>query len=690
MKKFQYIIIALILGLGLSSCWKEEIPERGVARHQVENLTVTPGDEEVILSWTVPEGYKPTDYLITYNDENSVGVSLKTGGETTYTVTGLQNDHHYSFGVQALYGEAVSGKVEVSAKPATTRFPIENPNVETGHGFVTLSWTKPSTLVTGYTIRYYMEGDESNVKEVTVPADDVTYKFTNLTNDKNYTFIVIVNYAKGPSEAVEVKAMPAFAIPYFVSATTAAQGQPITYKFNREDYTTATDVKWTFPDGAVKTGDEVSYGINATGVKEVILSATVDGEKKEWKIEINLRQWVVSYGYGDWDLLGKAYAGFRGSYPVLSPDGKTVYALPVMNFTAVYAFDVQTGEKKWHYNADPIAAGYNPPTVNPVTGDIYFGTNSAGQFYSVSPDGKLNWTFKEAQSMKSAAPAVSADGTVVYISDTKGNTFAIDAATGTKKWGVALGSQSSGLLVNGSDLVVAIKKGTDNVHFLNVADGTTITTLSITATKNGPTEMTGFAVADDKKTAYIPLAGGNSNPGGSGMAKIDLATRTLVKAVAFADNDCYAPVVGSNGFIIVGSKDGLVYGVNSELEVQWKFNHVGGETPTASTLNYSHICANAAGQAFVGCGNKNTGNTCYVLDVTNGNVIENYRHSTENSSYAMSGGMFHDGVFYFCTAGSEAPGGEFFGKYVGGADKFWGGPGGDICGSGCVQSPLFN
>lgn len=689
MKKILYIVSALAILAGISSCWKEEIPESGVLRHQVENLTVTPGDEEVILSWTVPEGYKPTDYLITYNDANSVGVSLKTGGEMTYTVTGLVNEYTYSFGVQAVYGTAISGKVEASGKPTTSRLPIVDPLVDSGDQYVTIMWVKPSDLVQSYTITYYIEGDEANAKKVTVDKDALSYTFENLTNDKNYVFIITVNYAKGESEKLTLSAMPAFAIPYFVSATTAAQGQPITYTFNREGYANATDVTWTFPDEAVKTGDEVVYGINATGEKEVILSATVNGVKKEWKIAITLREWVVSYGYGDWDLLGKKYAGFRGSYPVLSPDGKTVYALPVMNFTAVYAFDVQTGEKKWHYNADPTAAGYNPPTVNPVTGDIYFGTNSAGQFYSVSPDGKLNWTFTEAQSMKSAAPAVSADGTVVYISDTKGNTFAIDAATGTKKWGVALGSQSSGLLVNGSDLVVAIKKGTDNVHFLNAADGTTITTLSITAAKNGPTEMTGFAVADDKKTAYIPLAGGNSNPGGSGMAKIDLATRTLVKAVAFADNDCYAPVVGSNGFIIVGSKDGLVYGVNSELEVQWKFNHVGGETPTASTLNYSHICANAAGQAFVGCGNKNTGNTCYVLDVTNGNVIENYRHSTENSSYAMSGGMFHDGVFYFCTAGSEAPGGEFFGKYVGGADKFWGGPGGDICGSGCVQSPLF-
>ena len=28
-------------------------------------------------------------------------------------------------------------------------------------------------------------------------------------------------------------------------------------------------------------------------------------------------------------------------------------------------------------------------TVNPVTGDIYYGTTSAGQFYAITPEGEL-------------------------------------------------------------------------------------------------------------------------------------------------------------------------------------------------------------------------------------------------------------------------------------------------------------
>jgi len=290
--------------------------------------------------------------------------------------------------------------------------------------------------------------------------------------------------------------------------------------------------------------------------------------------------------------------------------------------------------------------------------------------------------------MKSAAPAVSADGSTVYICDTNGNAFALDAATGTQKWTKPLGNQSAGIIVNGDEVIIAVKNKTKSVWFLNAADGKELKTLDLNMSKNGPTEMTGWVVAPDRKTAYIPLSGGNSNPAGSGMAKIDLSTRSVVKQELFADNDCYGPAMASNGLIVVGSKDGLVYGINSELEKVWSFNHAGA-TPVASSLNYSHICTNSVGQAFVVCGKSGAGHRVYVLNATDGTVASSYQYSTEKSSYSMCGGMFCDGVFYFGTAGSAAPGGEFFGKYVGGQNTFWGTPGGDICGSGCVQSPLL-
>jgi hypothetical protein len=56
----------------------------------------------------------------------------------------------------------------------------------------------------------------------------------------------------------------------------------------------------------------------------------------------------------------------------------------------------------------------------------------------------------------------------------------------------------------------------------------------------------------------------------------------------------------------------------------------------------------------------------------------------------MGGNNFADGVFYAAFIGGGSENGALIGKYVGGTRKFWGGPGGDPCGSGCIQSPLLN
>ena len=56
MKKIINLLLALVLTANLAACWTEDIPEAGAARHQVTGLTATPGDEEVLLSWSMPEG----------------------------------------------------------------------------------------------------------------------------------------------------------------------------------------------------------------------------------------------------------------------------------------------------------------------------------------------------------------------------------------------------------------------------------------------------------------------------------------------------------------------------------------------------------------------------------------------------------------------------------------------------------
>lgn len=118
MKKIICLLLAAGFAASLCSCWKEEIPASGAPRHQIQNLKAVPGDGSVTLSWTLPEGWEATDFLVFYTDEKLQEVKLYTGGATQYTVGELVNGHTYTFNVQAVYGNLVSHAVTVDVKPA--------------------------------------------------------------------------------------------------------------------------------------------------------------------------------------------------------------------------------------------------------------------------------------------------------------------------------------------------------------------------------------------------------------------------------------------------------------------------------------------------------------------------------------------------------------------------------------------
>lgn len=667
MKRISVYLLISVLASGFSSCWTEDIPEAGAARHQVTNLTATPGDEEVSLSWEMPEGWNPSDFIIYYTNADSETITLRSGGSRNYTITNLVNNTQYTFYVQAVYGELVSNYVAVTAKPATTRFPITDLTVSAGDGYVTLSWTEPATTVLSYTLSYYNEDTPENIQEQTIEKGTTSVTLDNLTNDKNYYFSIVANYAKGASEATTAKAMPALAIPYILDRETAAKNQPITFTFNTEGYPTATDVKWTFPGDVVKEGTVVEYGFGSTGTQTARLSASIDGDFRTWTVEVEIREYVIYSS--DWAQDGSNYNGFKGTCPVFSPDGKTVYIITFNKLSALYAFDLITGTMKWEYTPDALAGSYNPLTVNPVTGDIYFGTTSAGQFYAVSPEGQLLWTFTEAQSMKSTAPAVNADGTVVYICDASGNTFAIDAASGSKLWRFAAPAAGCGLLVNGNELVVGAGK---EICFVNTSDGSEIARLTMAQTM---TDISGFAVAADMTTAYVPNKGGY-------ISSIDLAShKILVDGFSVGDDNMYEPVVAPNGSVFIGSKDSHVYNVNASLTaVNWSYKHMDAK----NAFNYSHPCVDSENRFYITSGQII--NTNYIFDA-NGSIIDQWTYEAgDNNQKQMGGNNFLDGVLYSAFIGASGSNGLFVGKYVGGERASgWSTHGGDICGSCCVK-----
>ena len=676
MKKLIHICILSGLAALAASCWTEDIPEAGAARHQVEALTATPGDEEVTLAWEIPDGWNPTDYIVFYTDEESQTVTLRTGGASRYVVDKLTNGISYNFNVQAVYGKLISNAVTVAGRPSTSRLPVTDLTVtDTGDGYVALAWSAPSTLVEKYTLSYYIEDMPGDIRTQEIGKEQTAYRCEGLTNDKTWFFLLAAEYAKGPAEADVVRAMPTKAIPYFISSETAAVDQPVTFEFNRTAYADASDVTWTFPDGAVLTGDKVLSGFKTTGNQTVMLSAKIDGSSREWKITVEIRPYVVKFM--DWEQAdGAKYESPTYTCPVLSPDAGTVYVNTGNKVSNLYAFDVRTGKNKWTFrptdNGDMQAESKSMVAVNPVSGDIYYGTSAGGQFYAVKPDGTLHWKFSKCGSMNSAPPAVSADGTVVYIADAKGALYALDAETGTERWSApyAAGSCGYGLLVNGGELVLAAKTA---IHFVNAADGTKIEAVSVSIVNS-----IGFAVSPDRKKAYFAYA--------TTLAAVDLDSHTLYARSAAGGDNYYQPIVAGDGTVFAGTKDGYVRFFSPDLQTM-----IHEEQPSSvkkNTFNFTRPLVDANNRFYIMASGNSTEDSLVLEYDTSGNKISDWSYTQNN---CQNGCNLADGVLYTVNQGSGDGGnGLFIGKYIGAArGRGWSSHGGDHCGSGCIQSPLI-
>lgn len=676
MKKLIHICILSGLAALAASCWTEDIPEAGAARHQVEALTATPGDEEVTLAWEIPDGWNPTDYIVFYTDEESQTVTLRTGGANRYVVDKLTNGISYNFNVQAVYGKLISNAVTVAGRPSTSRLPVTDLTVtDTGDGYVALAWSAPSTLVEKYTLSYYIEDMPGDIRTQEIGKEQTAYRCEGLTNDKTWFFLLAAEYAKGPAEADVVRAMPTKAIPYFISSETAAVDQPVTFEFNRTAYADASDVTWTFPDGTVLTGDKVLSGFKTTGNQTVMLSAKIDGSSREWKITVEIRPYVVNFM--DWEQAdGAKYESPTYTCPVLSPDAGTVYVNTGNKVSNLYAFDVRTGKNKWTFrptdNGDMQAESKSMVAVNPVSGDIYYGTSAGGQFYAVKPDGTLHWKFSKCGSMNSAPPAVSADGTVVYIADAKGDLYALDAETGTERWSApyAAGSCGYGLLVNGGEVVLGAKTA---IHFVNAADGTKIEAVSVSIVNS-----IGFAVSPDRKKAYFAYA--------TTLAAVDLDSHTLYARSAAGGDNYYQPIVAGDGTVFAGTKDGYVRFFSSDLQTM-----IHEEQPSSvkkNTFNFTRPLVDANNRFYIMASGNSTEDSLVLEYDTSGNKISDWSYTQNN---CQNGCNLADSVLYTVNQGSGDGGnGLFIGKYIGAArGRGWSSHGGDHCGSGCIQSPLI-
>ncbi|MCW2968116.1 MAG: hypothetical protein JWM71_1888 [Solirubrobacteraceae bacterium] len=127
--------------------------------------------------------------------------------------------------------------------------------------------------------------------------------------------------------------------------------------------------------------------------------------------------------------------GFVISSPALSKDGSTLY---IGSFDSnLYALDTATGAIKWKFDTDEHI--YSSPALDEAADGtvkaIVFGSTD-GSVYAVNPDGTLKWRYETGDVIRSSPVIGQAPGggEIVYVGNGAGTLFALDAATGRRRW----------------------------------------------------------------------------------------------------------------------------------------------------------------------------------------------------------------------------------------------------------------
>ena len=693
--KWAGLLLLLLLPL---SCKKES---DGAAVKTVTALYCVPDDESVTLYWHPGKDSSPSDYRITWFEGN-VEKECYTGGATEYTLGGLTNDVEYLFSVAAAYGDELSKVRTTQGKPTALRFKVEDfgPS-DVGNAYAVLSWKRPdSDRLTGYRLFYGIEGGDMTRLELGLDVNE--YRFDGLTNDKTYLFSIVAVYPKGESLPSTTEAIPAAEKPYHTNISETASGMPITYSYDFDILPGATDIKWTFPDGKMLTGANVTYAFSGTGRQSVRMTAVVNGEERSWSVMVTLKDFLIEFN--DWYTL-TSYNGCKGTAPVFSPDGKTVYVNTFRRAAGVYAFHTDSGLPKWRFIPDDESVAYNGLSVNPVTGDIYFanGDTDIGTIYAIKADGTLRWSYPGIAGSKSTTVAVSKDGTKLFHIDYGGNLIALNADTGAELWAPRIiGVRGAALLVNGNELMVTVcaKNPLKTVYFINTNTGADIASLSLDCAS---TELTGIAVSNDKKYAYVPLIFGS-------IAKINLSTHKLEKmaqidkpvsiigtAGTAKDDDnriwdiCVAPngnlfcarkVTQKNLDKVGGAVSSNCYILDASLNILKTFA-LSAATP--NVFNYSHPCCDSKSNFYLAEGKSPC--NIYRLNLS-GRTILSTVGTGEQTQNVMGGMNILNGVLYCVHIGSKYANGRFTGVFLG-ADfdrgSSWSGVGGDQCCTNCVK-----
>ena len=150
-------------------------------------LTATPGDGQVALSWVGPSNSSISFYQVSSDGGTSFpDINGSNANTTSHTVTGLTNGRSYSFGVRAVNEAGTGAPATVTATPLIAA--PTNLGAAVGDGQVTLGWDDPgNSSISGCQLS--IDGGEFDDISGS-GASTTSHTVTGLTNGTAYTFAV--------------------------------------------------------------------------------------------------------------------------------------------------------------------------------------------------------------------------------------------------------------------------------------------------------------------------------------------------------------------------------------------------------------------------------------------------------------------------------------------------------------------
>lgn len=203
--------------------------------------------------------------------------------------------------------------------------------------------------------------------------------------------------------------------------------------------------------------------------------------------------------------------GFVTASPAIGADG-TVYSASFDG--KVYALDPGTGAPKWTYQTRDHV--YGGPALA-QDGLVVVGSTD-GALYGLTPAGALKWRYDTGDPIRSSpAIGVTADGReVAYVGSSNGRLYAIDVATGRRRWSFDTTPADDPVLRDRNDLNGSPGLGTDRVVIAGEHGAVWGIPYDYCLTAQDPrcsTDPADDLPAEATRVAYVSPGGNTTEPG---------------------------------------------------------------------------------------------------------------------------------------------------------------------------------